>query len=80
MVRPHHVRVHRAGMAVLVLALIAGCAPAPAVLTSASASDPAAACGQPSTPFATFWYLTAGSDQGIFYQGTFRVGSARVPS
>jgi hypothetical protein len=80
MARLHHVRVHRAGLAVLVLALIAGCAPAPAVDTSASKPGPAAACGQPSTPFATFWYLTAGSDQGIFYQGTFRVGSARVPS
>jgi hypothetical protein len=91
MARLHHVRVRRAGLAVpaaascvtvamLMLALVAGCAPAPAAVTSSSRPDPVAACGRPSTPFATFWYLTAGSDQGIFYQGTFQVGSARVPS
>jgi hypothetical protein len=86
------VRVRRAGAAVsvaascaavsvLAVASLAGCgSAAPAAVTSASRQDPVAACGRPSTPFATFWYLTAGSDQAIFYKGTFLVGSARVPS
>lgn len=92
MARLHHVRVHRAAAArpvaascaaVTILAgvSLSGCGSAtPGAATSASRQDPVAECGQPSTRFATFWYLTAGSDQGIFYQGTFRVGSARVPS
>ena len=65
----------------LVSASLAGCGShAPAAVTSASWQDPVAACGKPSTPFATFIFLTAGSDQAIFYRGTFRVGSARVPA
>jgi len=82
MARLHHVPMAAScvTVAMLMLALVVGCTPAPTAVTFASRLDPVAACGQPSTPFATFWYITAGSDQGIFYQGTFQVGSARVPS
>ena len=66
---------------VLASAVLAGCGShAPAASTSVSRQDPVAACGKPSTPFATFIFLTAGSDQAIFYRGTFRVDSARVPA
>ena len=92
MARIHPLRVRQgsataccAAVTVLAAAALAGCgshAPAAATTaaTAASRQDPAAACGKPSTPFARFWYMTAGSDQGIFYKGTFRVGTARVPS
>jgi hypothetical protein len=73
-----------AAVTVLAAAALAGCSShAPAAATTATADSPqgmAAACSKPSTPFARFWYITAGSDQAIFYKGTFRVGTARVPS
>ncbi len=37
-----------------------------------------AACGKPSSSFARFWAMTAEPVPGL-YQGTVRVGSARVP-
>ena len=71
-----------AAVAVLAAASLAGCgSQAPAAVTSASASrqDPVAACDKPSTSFARFWFLTVEPDPGV-YQGTVRVGSARVPA
>ena len=66
---------------VLASVALAGCGShAPAAGTSVSRQNPVAACGKPSTPFARFWYITTGPDQTIFYMGTFRVGTARVPS
>lgn len=66
---------------VLASVALAGCGShAPAAGTSVSRQDPVAACGKPSTPFARFWYMTAGNDQAIFYEGTFRVGTVMVPS
>lgn len=84
MARLRRVRVRLAGAAVAVLAAasVAGCGSrTPAAVTSASASrqDPVAACGKPSTSFARFWFLTVEPDPGV-YQGTVRVGSARVPA
>jgi len=73
-----------AAVTVLAAAALAGCSShAPAAATTATADSPqgmAAACSKPSTPFARFWYITTGPDQTIFYKGTFRVGTARVPS
>jgi hypothetical protein len=92
MARIHPLRVRQgsaaaccAAVTVLAAAALAGCgshAPAAATTaaTAASRQDPVAACGKPSTPFARFWYITAGNDPGIFYKGTFRVGTATVPS
>jgi hypothetical protein len=88
MARIHPLRVRQgsataccAAVTVLAAAALAGCGShAPAAATAASRQDPVAACGKPSTPFAHFWYITAGNDPAIFYKGTFRVGTARVPS
>jgi hypothetical protein len=52
--------------------------PATATAVSAAPADPVAACGKPSTSFARFWAMTAEPVPGL-YQGTVRVGSARVP-
>ena len=91
MARIHPLRVRQgsaaagcAAVTVLAAAALAGCGShAPAATTAATAASrqgPDAACGKPSTPFARFWYITAGNDQAIFYKGTFRVGTATVPS
>src|SRR3984957_3288306 len=71
-----------AAVAVLAVAALVGCSShAPtATATADSPQGMAAACSKPSTPFARFWYITTGPDQTIFYKGTFRVGTARVPS
>ena len=73
-----------AAVTVLAAAALAGCGShASAAAATATADSPqgtTAACSKPSTPFARFWYITTGPDQTIFYKGTFRVGTARVPS
>lgn len=81
-VRPGSATAGCAAVTVLAAAALAGCgshAPA-ATATADSPQGMVAACGKPSTPFARFWYITTGPDQAIFYKGTFRVGTARVPS
>jgi hypothetical protein len=68
-------------IAVLAVASLTACGSsgrATATAVSAAQADPVAACGKPSTSFARFWVMTAEPVSGL-YQGTVRVGSARVP-
>jgi hypothetical protein len=92
MVRPRPVRVRWtaaavsmaapcAAAAVLAVALLTACGSsggATAASVSVAQTDPVAACGKPTTSFARFWVMTAEQVPGL-YQGTVRVGSARVP-